>query len=1752
MSLLEQQLSAIAQNTQTVALDRKKRSKIHSVSFIYSPQEAAAQDYETIYYEALEALDRLEQIDKRFGKFRLSIFSETSIGIDRQIQSQKQNENLDRTINAFLSLVAPYWHLAIALRASEWLLRRFQMNYHNAEHLLLTTLPYYKEPVFERVLYVLPKMPLLFQWLSAFKKANNKLPSRNSIIKAFTDTDFYNLYSKFLGEEIAKNNQYRLQLVFFVSMTISALASLSSENSIKLVDFVPHVLTICGSLLVSQDQDSKVGGYTIMVVLSSAVPLSKDVLMASIETILIHAQLDNKGSQKQAFTSILKLYQAVHTNPLDSLPPSIFSRMPEFLDEESPYFGLISPSQDTNFVCSYLTTLILNQKLDDKAAATCCHFSFNFEQTQTLCKAIFDNLNVGDTSAYVQILKHIKNQSPEWFSKLLDANGVSIDQLEMSLQTTFSEPQDNDTQEPLVKDNTSIALDEDLETVKSSFASYMQYGAQIDKEFSLLLKHYMKSMLRGSTNSFLSSCLRDTAPTVTFLLRVAFLQNVPLKARTYALKLLCDQIRSLDEQFNVNILIPILSALLLDVNRHIRYNALEIFKQANLRSAGKESILETTLYGDSTKEISMVSPKVCHLLVKNIVEKAADLSTAVDQFGKLFVSLVGEKKTGPIILAFFASHANIIMLPAPKLHLIRLVTDAAKATKGALPPSQILEKVLKSFVNEREDWRSRCVLSGVDYADFENQIVRIVSEKEHHDPAIKFLEDALNSSSESLSNAAATRLTELLPTLKLEHQIRMVKTIITAGLSEDDTTICYDAVELLESLTLPNALFVQILKDSSLSNSSEQQSNIPKRRRRSSASTRQAMKEQEVSFMASTHLKKVTMILDVLEKESRENFKGSFELLKLLFDILDDLETLGTDGKLPILYSEETLASCMTNVIKSLDKTQMKSKEITSIRADIVVSAIRSSSSPQVQNKLLLVVAALAAISPELILHSVMPIFTFMGAHTIRQDDEFSFHVVEQTISCVVPALAEATTSEMVEEVEFLLTSFVSAFQHIPRHRRVRLFTTLAKTLGSSSSIHLILFLCGQQYANAYAKHKMGDCSALTDFSCSFLQKFKVEEQLEAIQKFLDYWKKVPEEPVDKESPIFTELSSRVIFGPAFVALNKSELFNLRKCLLSFLRHTISDAKDINGISRLRLNIASACLQGGDPQPLLNSFAKLVQDVLEIIDSRHQEIEEVEIMHQLYKVLDDILSLLPIEHFVDSISNILSSPNASLRTLIQITSLTAFKFNSEHVEDPNAHEGIARLLPLLLSMISSQRDVELSQTSLDTLSSLFQKYTVHIDSSLYLQTLNVVTSSAGLLNGAPEVVVSSINCITNVISIIGVKMIGYFTKILPPLFDIFEKADENTAPLVQTATLVLFTSLVKKMPSFVTPNLADMVKIVLCSSQVADSVRTSVLTVMVDHMDGRTMLLTLCSLWKYASKLDVIAIGLHLSAMEMVIEKIDKKTAVSNSTAFVKFLLLALEYRADTDLEINTVNRIEASVHKCGLQYVLKLNDKTFRPLFASIVRWAFDGENVASSITETDRLIAFFKLFNKLQENLKSIITSYYAYLVDSVESLLYKLQETDEINLKRLVLLSLGSSFKYDQDEFWHSDTRFKPISAALCSQFGTIEDSIGKYLVRAVTSLVQATCSSDEHNKNINSMLLSHMKATCKPKEKLWAVRTLKNVYKKVGESWLGLLPQLVPIVAELLEDDEEEVEMEVRTGLVKVLEQTMGEPLDRYLD
>jgi U3 small nucleolar RNA-associated protein 10 len=181
----------------------------------------------------------------------------------------------------------------------------------------------------------------------------------------------------------------------------------------------------------------------------------------------------------------------------------------------------------------------------------------------------------------------------------------------------------------------------------------------------------------------------------------------------------------------------------------------------------------------------------------------------------------------------------------------------------------------------------------------------------------------------------------------------------------------------------------------------------------------------------------------------------------------------------------------------------------------------------------------------------------------------------------------------------------------------------------------------------------------------------------------------------------------------------------------------------------------------------------------------------------------------------------------------------------------------------------------------------------------------------------------------------------------------------------------------------------------------------------------------------------------------------------------------------------------------------------------------------------------------------------------------------------------LEISTSFeKLTKTEFWQAPVRFDKIADPLLAQLALGLRS-SDLLQQAIVALA-VSCSSEDHYKSINKSILNYMRnldddddilidfhdaeedsgaIVLEPKRvvqtarlkagstaadvKITAVKSLRAIYERLGEEWLSMLPQLVPIVAELLEDDDENVETEVRNSLVPVIEGILGESLDRYL-
>lgn len=1770
MSSLKSQLVEVAASNATVALDRKRRQKLHSASLIYNPKTASTQDYEFIFENAVDALKDLIEIDPHFEIFTRSLFSESSISIDKNVQSKEEAKNLDNAINGYLMLASSKWHLTPTLHATEWLVRRFQIHICNAETFLLSTINYYQTPTFKRILSII-KLPPLFAPLSGFVRSERN-PSNVTIIKLFNDMGFLRLYANYLSKCIEKKTTYTNQMLFTSCCFINLIAFNSNDEE-KLNNLVPIFLEMAAKLLASKSVDCQIAAHCILVVLATALPLKKVIILAATETIL--SNLESTKAKTSALVTICKLWQTLRgPGNVDQLPAPLYelleSRMG--LGYIIDYLKKADQASCDKFVTSYIRAIARydHQKLNEIVKILKETQLEKFEERLILVDLIHLSEVLEDKSQLIALFEYFVSINEDLVLKCINSLNISRELFEIKLTTSLFKVNEEISESDVMK-ALSAEKESNGQTRTLSFKEFLEKHssyintsnrsmlAERDEIFGKLLSLFLEAVGRTfPPGLFLSSFFTTMESRITFLIRVLVSPAAPVALKSIALSNISKYINSIDKESNVFTLVPTLLCALNDVSKNVRMGVKRVLTQILKRPFTKHYFMSNKLYGEN-KEIPMLSPKdgefwLSHFLNEYLVENY-EVS-----------SLIIPKKNDKVYLLFWSNQALFMPLPATKTILFKYLNGSLTSCSGA--NKKIFEEFITSYLQHRDEWEDRCRNNKTDFSDFETSLVNLISPKEKNDFMIEFIVNALKSDYESLANIAADKLQLIFGSLKFNQQLKITQSILESAAAADSV---YDAVGTLQSLPLDTNIFVSILSQNRIHTDSEL-SELPKRRRRRSSANKAALQKEEVSQIAEAHLRKLTIILEALDNAK---VSGSEPLLSNLLSLVSDLETLEKDGGLPVLYAQETLASCMLNTINSLGSDSTPKPK--NVRADVVVSAIRNSNSPQVQNKLLLVIGALANLDSETVLHSVMPIFTFMGAHSIRQDDEFTNQVVENTIQTIVPALLKNTTN-VTDEVEFLLMSFTTALQHVPKHRRVKLYSTLVRSLGPSRAIAPFLFLISQQYSADIKSFKISEARSLVEFTKSLMTNFDVTEQLKGLCDYLSLLRLLINANENEEEKEVLKL--RAPFTSGILNFPHAEFLGFLQNALTFADKIIEETEvGYYDLGRsFKVKVYSALLDTTNDASVVegvrSKFGSFLETLLAFINqvSKQRLIQKAEkeelnvdveftekegdIKKTLFSLLSHLLNVLPVKDFVDAILPLLAN-NEDEDIRYHLTLVIGSKFAEE---GPDATPAAEQVISMLLDRVLKEKDsVNNVQVSLNTLGSLVTNFGSHLQKPLAVDVLRLATET--LSSAKSEVIISSLAAVTSCVQALGVKSIAFYPKIVPPALKIFQDMlgdEENTLrEQLQLAILLLFAALIKKLPSFVMSNLADVLKAVIFSAFVSVSTRLSIISLIVENMDLREVLKVLDKLWgdSVSTSSDSIAISLFLSALQSTVEAIDKKSATSQSPIFFKLLLALFEYRSISEFDENTINRIESSVYQIANSYVLKLNDKVFRPLFVILVRWSFDGEGVTNSkMTEVERLTSFFKFFNKLQENLKVIITSYFTYLLEPVSDLLRKFVDKKivNINLRRVVLNSLTSSFKYDRDEYWKSTSRFELICEPLVDQLSNVEGVIGKYLVKAIASLAANNNRVDEHNKFMHKLLVKHMRATCSSNEKLWAVRTLKMIYSKVGESWLVLLPQLVPTIVELLEDEDEEVEHEVRSGLVKVVENVLGEPFDRYLD
>ncbi|KAK6346259.1 snoRNA-binding rRNA-processing protein utp10 [Orbilia blumenaviensis] len=1800
-STLASQLQSLQKNrpsTLSSTVDPKALRKLHSVSLLFTPEHAATQDFETIYSICYEGFEELCSLDRRFAVFERSLFSEQSVAVDRDVLSKADNEKLDENVKGFLGLLGAWALVKSGVKALEWLVRRFRVHHHNSSLLILTFLPYHQHPFFLRLLSILPQpLPDAFKFLTSYRKSIGTPIPRSVLIQSLTTrSTVFEVVAEHIISTIKIGHGHATLARFWSALSVETLSAMldrtatKSRTGVTQDDVARQMLPIIAeSLQVGKRMpEFQIGTYMLLSLLASRVVLEDNVLCATMETVVA-----TWGPETVApAIAALSLLSQQREGSVPAAPAGVASAFLKVDNVADKLLALGEKYRVDKLAVGLCLAVLETEKL--WGFKSCSFVKAIFEKgrvTEAQKEAVMHSLieAVLKTSGAEGPLKDLLGsfKENEVLVKVLKGRDDELERLELSLGMVLVEDPQGEIKS-IEATAESESMDEEKhkeqeQKVQEKFDAAIAALPQTTNETSVLQTTksalyplLCQALLAAAANKeklvpmlFSHPVLASSTLRITFIIRFS-LDGFPVVAKEAALEVLKEDIKNA-EVADYQVLLPYLMIVLLDASQRVRRAAIICIAAiyAKYKSVDKKARKSTTpviwaendIYGSSSEQVKWISFEEHYKFVDAISSSGVE-GCILDssQIIRSFATAVGSLKTAmrKSVLAYAASH----VLNTPLLH----TKTALLSLINGVPGSTRTELLLPLFV-----WWKKAVetkeVSGVAPAEiqkFQDQLINIVDVKDHGDGVNALVAVIKSSSADPGKKEYASKASAKLQNLwndGLRAEVKpglamsLIKLIVGNRQPDLHDIVSSEALHVLRNVTLTSEIYTAFINEVAPDHPADNLRSNARRKRSFS---------REVEARLPQNMKELTIVLELLEGDLPERFP---ELLPLMFTVLGKALEYAEAAPMGGDYMIQVILSCLTAIVTGY-KQQHPGQvlDTNSVRADFIVNCIRSTSSPQLQNSALLLIAALADTAPDVVLHSVMPIFTFMGANVLRQDDEYSAHVIEQTIHRVIPPLLESLRRSHIKDpaagVSEIMSNFVAAFQHVPAHRRMKMYLSLSQSMGTNEYLYVLLLLLGEKcYEEKVAGRHMA--VTITEFCENFCAGFPASEQMGAFVKYLEVCVDLAGDSPNKRTlQLFKEKqmseTKRVEVVTALLEL-LGVILGSRK-----LRNLVSNAQKGAGeevvvLKKYFVDAVKQCLQAGQCSGKIAAGAE--------------------------SCLKALLDLLPIPLFVTITGELVKDATSPYRTGI----LATFKSRITSETKRASQDAALDFLPELAALLQdASTPVNLRAEAVSCVTVITDKYGKERQDTI-ANLLDTITGEQAFGSDDQGLQVLSTICLISMTKCLGGRIIPALPKIAPPALTLLEKELDQEAPmfLVHNAVCPLLEDLVKTIPNFMVSYLERMLKVsytaVLKEAQLsqesdnedidedvaghlatAPTVLASLISTVAKKIPAKSLVKAALGTWTNAIQCGVPALKQLFTLLAKTIELCPKPEFGPIQDMLFKIFLLAFDVR-NFDLPLadeEGLGSVEELMYKAMLQMVFKLNDKVFRPFFGRLLRFCNEVKGDDVEEKKNRRLQTFYGFFNMFQEGLGSIVTNYYSHVLDNAIGFLEgvrKLGEDEQAGtvekLYTLVVTSLTKSFANDQDEFWQNPTNFEKIQPVLMGQLelargGEDEEvlPISTLVVPAIGELSMAA-HTDDHDKAINSAVLKAMRSE-EADVRLVAIKMMEELYERHKEEWIGLLPETMPAIAELMEDDAEEVERGVQRLIVKI-EEYYGEKLETLL-
>uniref|UniRef100_A0A8C5CL96 HEAT repeat-containing protein 1 n=1 Tax=Gadus morhua TaxID=8049 RepID=A0A8C5CL96_GADMO len=1771
-------------------------------SLLFDPKYAATMDRTTFYALGCNGLEELLGIEPAFAEFQDTLFNQGSVMLERSVQSKEINEKLDKGISLFLARISPYFLLKPAQKCLEWLIHRFHIQLYNVDSLLACTLPYHETKIFSRVVQLLKisEPTHRWHWLHALQVCRSGVPlARGTLIThCYKDLSFMDFICTMVTKAVeaysthsTTHSQLRVVFAFYASTMVSTLDAVDKVTDTIISKLLPFVQ----KGLKSSVTDYKAATYMIVCQLAVKVVMEGSL----VNTLALHvakSMVKEPVLTKEGLGCLIVLIQ---NQKKDSVGPKAFGHLccVSSVVESLQAMALV---HDISPLLHYLLPLLVHAVVTER-------YGTEPPYVGALDMAAGHGgmfiLGDSDTSLLLSLkhpLSSVRNLAVEHLAGLLSSGQVSTALPWCAGRFWSCSPMEEDVLSRSIDTLLIIHLSGlCLPGIGSlSLSTHLIDGVSLCRHLigrvSLCLSlgdvWWNPEKLDTSTCCYLHLLCRLFDVTISGssqgpaerpyrdLMKLLF--QVHLSTPMDLMKFLCmlwDYGANQGDQLDVRVgavlqtqalyvgqavltalpastlpalasnrspVVPSLLACLCSPLREVRRAAVAVLDQLSEATESSFQPLITRLL-KNTEEIIADPSHLSQALSVLHEEVSADAEPADPQkptLGTAFQQLLQTIKTSAcpsytaVALLRALDHVNgesVLMALMPVLDL--LVVQSGQDPTFLRNEAQLSQLVLGKYNEEAAP------LLAKDQACLALFVQALKSPLQPYPdiPSIQVM--AL----EQITKAFFAALGEE----KVQQQLLGVmfdlladsrEALVSSAISSVFKGLAVDAELVAKELVPPEKPKVSVT--------------VQQTRRSKMLQSGESKPEEEAVLW-----QRVTLILELLQHKKK--LKRPQALVPALFTLLSRSLQPGPGIQANVEYTRQLLLSCLLNVCQKLspDGEPVEDK----FNVELVVQCVRVSDMPQTHHHALLLLGTVASMFPEKVLHNIMPIFTFMGANIMRLDDSYSFQVINKTVQTVIPALIKVSgseTSNMDVVVIKIVHVFVDALPHVPEHRRLPILSQLVTTLGPARFLWVLMLLLFKQHATKTAGSEVAlemDVEFWTSLCCTF----EVSEQLTSVIHILQYLMGLPQDKEDGEiqrkepQPQEEEKAEELLFNVE--AHSSKELRHFKFLSVNFTAQLLAASGFIGKV--------------GPPTPQgLQQRCVLLEETLRYIHSVARCVEENSdkptakfwraLLNKAYDVLDKVNSLLPTDTFIMVMKGLMTNRLPSVRR--KAMELLNNKLQHKTKWEEQQVTVLLRLSDDLLAIVGrghGQGEEELAinrQTALYSLKLLCRNFgAAHPEA--FVPVLQRAVEVATATEEEKNVTGSALLCIAEVASVLKTLAIPQLPRLMPAVLQTMEERKDllsNEIYLLSAVTALQRVS--ETLPHFISPYLHATVSQVSKTSATSPQLSarlTSLSSTLATKVPPRVLLPTLTKCYNDMVPAKQSHLGPLMSILKAHITHMEKDQLNTHQSELTSFFLTALDFRAQHCQVGFTID--------CLLAMVMKLSEITFRPLFFKLFDW---------SKTETEgkqRLLTFYRLADRIADRLKGLFVLFAGNLVKPFSDLLQQtnVAKTDEAlfdsadgvekstMLLHHVLDCMFKIFMYDTHHFLSKD-RAEALMGPLVDQ---LENTLGgeeSYQLRVTQHLVpclgqfSVAMGDDTQWKTLNYQVLLKTRHSSS-KVRFSALLMVMELARKLRENYMVLLPETIPFLAELMEDESEEVEHQVQK-VIQEMENILGEPLQSY--